>query len=96
VFNETIFVASSGKNIAIADIVAAGMRLLGYVNTTVWNEGVFGLTEVVFERLLTVATEFDFAVLIWAADDITESKGQIASSPRDNVIFEGGLFMGNR
>jgi hypothetical protein len=33
-------------------------------------------------------------VLIWAPDDLAESKGESKASPRDNVIFECGLFMG--
>ena len=36
----------------------------------------------------------DFAVLIAAADDVVISKGSSSSAPRDNVIFELGLFMG--
>jgi hypothetical protein len=37
---------------------------------------------------------FDFAVLILTPDDLVESKGQTVNSPRDNVLFELGLFMG--
>jgi preprotein translocase subunit SecD len=36
----------------------------------------------------------DFAVLIVTGDDIIESRGQTHATPRDNVIFELGLFMG--
>jgi predicted nucleotide-binding protein len=93
-FNESVFIGSSMTNIAVANLVKDGMVLLGYTNTTVWNEGIFGLTEGIFERLLGMATQFDFAILIWAADDITTSKGRSVASPRDNIIFEGGLFMG--
>jgi Predicted nucleotide-binding protein containing TIR-like domain len=32
--------------------------------------------------------------LIWAPNDVTESKGESKASPRDNVVFECGLFMG--
>lgn len=36
----------------------------------------------------------DFAVAIAHADDLTESRGKDWPSPRDNVVFELGLFMG--
>ena len=36
----------------------------------------------------------DFAIAIAHADDLTESRGKAWPSPRDNVIFELGLFMG--
>jgi Predicted nucleotide-binding protein containing TIR-like domain len=32
--------------------------------------------------------------MIWAADDSTASKGAVTALPRDNVVFECGLFMG--
>ncbi len=36
----------------------------------------------------------DFAVLVLTPDDVTESRGASQLSPRDNVLFECGLFMG--
>jgi hypothetical protein len=36
----------------------------------------------------------DFAILVMTPDDITESRGQENVSPRDNVVFELGLFTG--
>ena len=38
--------------------------------------------------------QFDFAVMILSPDDMTESRDQSYASPRDNVLFELGLFMG--
>ena len=36
--------------------------------------------------------EVDFAVLVLGADDIVESRNEKSDAPRDNVIFELGLF----
>lgn len=36
----------------------------------------------------------DFAILVFSPDDITNSRDKSTRSPRDNVIFELGLFMG--
>ena len=46
------------------------------------------------ESLVETARTIDFAVLVFTPDDLTESKGQTMDSPRDNVLFELGLFMG--
>jgi hypothetical protein len=46
------------------------------------------------ESLVETAASLDFAVLVLTADDLTESKGVTMNSPRDNVLFELGLFMG--
>lgn len=49
-----------------------------------------------FLEALTKAIEnIDFAILILTPDDVTESRGTEQSSPRDNVVFELGLFIGH-
>jgi predicted nucleotide-binding protein len=37
---------------------------------------------------------FDFAILVLTPDDLTQSRGKQQPSPRDNVVFELGLFIG--
>ena len=59
-----------------------------------WTQGVFRLSETAIEDLTQMATECDFAALILTPDDMTASRGKRRSSPRDNVVFELGLFMG--
>jgi hypothetical protein len=46
------------------------------------------------ESLVETAATLDFGVLVLTPDDLTESKGHTMDSPRDNVLFELGLFMG--
>ena len=46
------------------------------------------------QGLVEQVLKFDFAVLIMTPDDLTEKRGVSEMSPRDNVIFELGLFMG--
>jgi hypothetical protein len=55
---------------------------------------VFGLNEGNLEALLQELQESDFGVFVLAADDLTTSKDETKPSPRDNVLFEAGLFMG--
>jgi CRP/FNR family cyclic AMP-dependent transcriptional regulator len=59
-----------------------------------WAEGVFEASSTSIESLVTAAKEADFAALVLTADDITVSRHKSKPSPRDNVIFELGLFMG--
>jgi hypothetical protein len=40
------------------------------------------------------ASLFDFGFMIFTKDDYTKSRQQIFDTPRDNVIFEFGLFLG--
>jgi predicted nucleotide-binding protein len=36
----------------------------------------------------------DFAIAIAQPDDVTKTRGKRKNTPRDNVIFELGFFMG--
>jgi hypothetical protein len=92
--NAKLFIASSESNIEIAKLVARKLEADGCGDATPWNEGVFSLNGSILDRLLTAINEYDFAILIWGGDDVTDSKGAAMASPRDNVIFECGLFMG--
>ena len=46
------------------------------------------------ESLETQLDQSDFAIAIGQPDDVTLSRGESTASPRDNVIFELGFFMG--
>ena len=89
-----LFIGSSKQSVDVANLVADRLQADDCAEVRVWDEGIFSLNQGFLERLLGILVEFDFAVLIWAADDVTESKGESKASPRDNVIFECGLFMG--
>jgi hypothetical protein len=87
-----LFIGSSQKNLRVAKILAEGLEECAEVN--VWNEGIFGLNQGFLEELLSKLQEYDFAVFILASDDMVISKEETKPSPRDNVLFESGLFMG--
>jgi hypothetical protein len=48
----------------------------------------------IFGGLLKAADQFDFAVFVFDADDITYSRKKQVRSVRNNVVFELGLFTG--
>lgn len=93
-----IFLGSSGKQEKLLQALTRGLEDVAQVEpwTTSFNPGTTTL-----ERLLELAHEVDFAAFAFARDDWT-SKSPAASpvaesgqaSPRDNVVFEAGLFGG--
>ncbi len=59
-----------------------------------WSKDVFEASQATIEDLMKLTAEVDFAVLVLTPDDVTKNRGKRKPSPRDNVIFELGLFMG--
>jgi Predicted nucleotide-binding protein containing TIR-like domain len=91
-----IFLGSSGQQEKLLQALSRGLHDVADVEpwTTVFNPGVSTL-----DRLVELTREVDFAAFVFAQDDWT-TKGaspDVASgqaSPRDNVVFEAGLFGG--
>jgi hypothetical protein len=52
------------------------------------------LSEGTLESLVGAVEQFDFAILVLTPDDLVSSESQTTAAPRDNVLFELGLFMG--
>ena len=88
----SVFIGSSTEGLDVAREVE--LQLQRDAITTIWKDGVFGLGSGTLESLMTVLEQFDFAVMVLSPDDLVESRSQAYASPRDNVIFELGLFMG--
>ena len=93
-----IFLGSSGKQGKLLQALTRGLSDIADVDpwTASFNPGVSTL-----ERLLELTREVDFAVFIFAQDDWTSVTPDMAgdstagqASPRDNVVFEAGLFGG--
>jgi Predicted nucleotide-binding protein containing TIR-like domain len=91
-----IFLGSSGQQTKLVDALAASLADVAEVEpwTTTFNPGRSTL-----DRLLELTKEVDFAAFAFASDDWTTSTATSTgeagqSSPRDNVVFEAGLFGG--
>src|SRR3954467_12531129 len=93
-----IFLGSSGKQAKLLQALTRGLDDVAHVEpwTTSFSPGTTTL-----ERLLELTREVDFAAFVFAQDDWTTNapveapaptRGQ--ASPRDNVVFEAGLFGG--
>lgn len=88
----SVFLGSSseGKKFALA----LQAQLQSDAEVTAWDQGMFALGLTFIENLMNALARFDFAVLVLTPDDIVQSRSAESASPRDNVIFELGLFMG--
>jgi hypothetical protein len=87
-----VFVGSSTEGLRIAKAIQ--VLLDPTCEVTVWSQGVFGLSQGTLESLVLSLDKFDFAVLILTPDDLVTSKNEKMQAPRDNVLFELGLFIG--
>ena len=88
----SVFIGSSSEGLDVAREIE--LQLQRDAITTIWKDGVFGLGSGTLESLMNALDQFDFAVIVLSPDDLTDSRGRSFASPRDNVIFELGLFMG--
>lgn len=88
----SVFVGSSTEGLKIAK--AMQVLLDHSCEVTIWSQGVFGLSQGSLESLVLALEEFDFAILVLTPDDMTTSRDETSPAPRDNVLFELGLFMG--
>jgi hypothetical protein len=88
-----IFLGSSGKQAKLLEAIMSGLEDVADVEpwTTTFNPGRSTL-----DRLVELSQEVDFAAFVFAQDDwtTTEASESGQASPRDNVVFEAGLFGG--
>lgn len=90
----TLFVASSSEGRPVAEAVR-GHLMSADLDIYLWSDpGVFDLSDTAIESLENAIAMFDFAVMVLSPDDIITSRGHRRSVPRDNLIFELGLFVG--
>jgi hypothetical protein len=93
-----IFLGSSGKQEKLLQALTLGLEDVAHVEP--WTTS-FNLGTTTLERLLELTHEVDFAAFVFARDDWTtnglpasDPAGSAQASPRDNVVFEAGLFGG--
>lgn len=94
--NETprVFVGCSVEGLAVARAIQAEFHHDDDIIVKLWTQGVFEPSHYTIDDLLEEARRSDFAVLVFLGDDTTTSRKKKQASPRDNVVFEMGLFMG--
>ena len=88
-----VFVGSSRESLHIAQAIRVDLDCTD-VDVRLWVDGVFGASQFPLIELEKQIQEADFAILVLGPDDEVVSRNEKSAAPRDNVIFELGLFMG--
>jgi hypothetical protein len=93
-----IFLGSSAQQAKLLQALTRGLEHVAHVEP--WTTSLTPGTSTL-DRLVELAHEVDFAAFVFAQDDWTTRSPQASplpesgqASPRDNVVFEAGLFGG--
>lgn len=87
-----LFIASSVESLPIAE--AINVNLDHDFEVTIWKNGTFKLSSSTIEDLVEKSSAVDFALFIFAPDDVAIIRDENQHIVRDNVVFELGLFIG--
>lgn len=88
-----MFVACSFESLPVAKALQAHFEKEDVI-VEVWTDNVFKPSKGTMESLESKLDSADFTVAIFSADDKIESRGVEKVAPRDNTVFELGLFAG--
>ncbi|MBK5122061.1 nucleotide-binding protein [Burkholderia sp. R-69980] len=88
-----IFIICSVEALPVARLIHNGLQHDPF-DVIIWSEGVFKVTNYTLDTLESEVNQADFAIAIAHGDDVAEIREKQWPVPRDNVIFELGLFMG--
>src|SRR5699024_5629609 len=94
---KSIFIGSTSEELDLAE--EAESILKSDFDVTIWNDdvwetSVFKINNSFLSDLLKASLKFDYGILIGTCDDKVEYRGKEVLKPRDNVLFELGLFTG--
>jgi predicted nucleotide-binding protein len=88
-----IFVASSSEQLSVAQRIRDGLRSAKDWDVNVWTTQ-FAFSATYIDSLERALDKADFAVIVMTGDDQANVRKDSVVLPRDNVIFELGLFLG--
>jgi CRP/FNR family cyclic AMP-dependent transcriptional regulator len=88
-----VLVISSGEQLKVARHIEQKLDCAD-VDVTVWDQGVFALSDYPISSLTDVIGRHDFTIAVVAADDQLVSRGEASHVPRDNVQLEYGISVG--
>ncbi|HYJ84612.1 MAG TPA: nucleotide-binding protein [Pyrinomonadaceae bacterium] len=89
-----VFVGCSTDAYRIAQAIQTNLDPRNVAFLKIWPQNVFEPSHHTDQDLIKSAPTFDFAIFILSPDDDVKSHDVEQKAPRDNVIYELGLFMG--
>ena len=87
-----VFIGSSTEGLSIARAVEE--HLVHETEPVLWTNDVFSPSSTTIESLEKSLDTVEFSVLVVTPDDMRSKRDLVSSVPRDNIVFELGLFMG--
>ena len=90
-FKPRLFIGSLSETLKLAEALAKNLSPVA--ESRLWPD-IFEIGDTTIESLMRELEICDFAVLIAADDDIVSRRGEERTVPRDNIVFEAGLFIG--
>ncbi len=90
-----VFIGSSAERHFVAEAIQESLENGDIYQVQIWSQGVFGLSENTLDSLEKKLVTFDFGIFVLTGDDVKFKRAVRALQPRDNVLFELGLFMGH-
>ena len=87
-----IFIGTTKEGLDLGE--ALQQSLQHHFQVRLWPEDVFQPSSHPLTDLLNLRTKVDYAAFVLTADDVRRSRHKQSPVPRDNLIFELGLFMG--
>lgn len=91
--NLRLFIGSSSESLPIAQAISQALK--DEIDCTIWTDSFFKLSHTSIESLSAGVDKFDAGIFVFGEDDALISRGADFYSPRDNVVFECGLFCGH-
>jgi hypothetical protein len=93
-----LFIGSSTEGFRIAqqvkDLISSACG--DWIEIELWKEGsVFKNNSSFLDSLVKASRRYDYGIMVATADDIIKYRNLITKVPRDNVVFELGLFLGS-
>lgn len=86
-----LFLASTNEQLKLAKALASRLSRSGYDMIRWWRA--FRSGDLTVDRLMEMANSVDGAIFILDAADKGTTRGNEYAIPRDNLLFEYGLFM---
>lgn len=90
----SIFIGGTSEGLKFAEKVKQTLEDSANVQCTIWNENTFNYNEAFLDSLSKASIIHDFGIFIATKDDLALIRNNVEEVPRDNIIFEYGLFLG--
>ena len=87
------FIGSSSEGLAVAKALLACLEDEP-IDAVLWKDQGFGLSTTPIESLEQILNEYSFGIFILTKDDLLTYREEELAAPRDNVVFEIGLWLG--